>query len=52
VKWPGTQLVEGSQLIGSSMRGDVKKRVSCKSAAVNRKTLCVIFGMCNSVRLL
>jgi hypothetical protein len=30
----------------------VKKRVSCKSASMKRKNLCVIFVVCNSVKLL
>jgi hypothetical protein len=40
------------QLEFSSVREAVKERVRCKSVAVKRKNLCVIFGVCNSVRLL
>jgi hypothetical protein len=36
----------------SSVREAVKKRVSWNSAAVKRRLLCVIAGVCNSVRLL
>jgi hypothetical protein len=49
-RWVFLKTVGETEL--SSVREAVKKRDSCKSVAIKKKTSCVIFGVCNSVRLL